>query len=458
MLDGISNKRVALYLASQRQVTRQHVAHALKAKEIYPYPLCANLVRLGYLDESLLLATSTDLVECEALTEGIPDRLPNRLLHLLPRDIIVRERILPLELRGNELTVAMLPPPEPKQLDRIARYLGYRIKAVCLPDENFRILARRAYSLELPSILPDGTLNAVREQIAARLSEDEEITIESIDSSTDTSALQDIDELEIPDNVSGTPIPQEVDDSEEKEEAWFKQAQKELAHDSEEHSVVIPPPEDFEVGLPDATHEDEREEGQADRKPPETVEGELVLELEEENASEEPQGDDGESTPDDFAVFAETLAKSMDRNTIIEAALDYFATLTSRSLFLTLRKDEAIGFMQRNPNPDQAQATDLKLDLTLVSLTQSAIDNLQPYIGPPYDDDGIAGLTRSWGGEPPNKVCFIPVHLKEKPVGAIYCDDVGSAKFELDHDIVKSAQKAVNDAFQTLILSRKLGV
>ena len=75
-----------------------------------------------------------------------------------------------------------------------------------------------------------------------------------------------------------------------------------------------------------------------------------------------------------------------------------------------------------------------------------------------YDDEGVAGIVASWGSKAPEHVCFVPVTIKNKPIGAIYADDAYTGRYHMDHEIAIATQKAVSAGFQTLILSRKLGV
>ena len=152
----------------------------------------------------------------------------------------------------------------------------------------------------------------------------------------------------------------------------------------------------------------------------------------------------------------EMLSEASKTDEIIEAALDFLAGKAPRVLFMAMKKKQLAGHSGRGVPEDMVKQC--SIDYSLISLIRSAVENMQPYVGQPFEDDAIKSLVDVIG-HAPTTVVVIPVHIKDKPVGLLYLDDAGDdGSIALDHGFATSFRKLVSAAFETLILARKLGV
>ncbi|MFN2613773.1 MAG: PilT/PilU family type 4a pilus ATPase [Actinomycetota bacterium] len=114
-------------LIDERLISREQLQEAMERQRVVGKPLGKILLEMG-------AVTEDSLVEAVARQIGIPyiDLVayppPANVATLLPRDLALKLSVVPVELRGNELLVAMAEPTNHAALREVAEITGYECK------------------------------------------------------------------------------------------------------------------------------------------------------------------------------------------------------------------------------------------------------------------------------------------------------------------------------------------
>lgn len=141
-----ARKPLGHILLEQRMITKSQLEEALEASRVAGQPLATHLTQHGIVDE---------LSALKALSEqsGVPGidlaqvciRLSD--LSLLPREIAVRHRLLPVLVKGDRLFVAMATPEDKRIIDEVEFVTGKRVFAyIALAGQLMSVIAA-AYNL-----------------------------------------------------------------------------------------------------------------------------------------------------------------------------------------------------------------------------------------------------------------------------------------------------------------------
>lgn len=121
-------------LVNSRLITTQQLDEALKCQVIFGGRLGTNLIELGYLEEEALARVLSEKLGAPYADPQLLMSLPGEVTCLLPRDIIERYRVIPLELDKKRLCIAMADPSDLAAIDEIAFMTGYIIRPFVTPE------------------------------------------------------------------------------------------------------------------------------------------------------------------------------------------------------------------------------------------------------------------------------------------------------------------------------------
>lgn len=129
--------RLAQALLDQGRLTREQVDKALEFQRDFGAGFAQVVVKLGYISER-------DLIEFMAKEQGLEvvdvDELilPENLIKRLPRKLIEKHTVLPIEYHNGVLTVVCSDPYDMAALDEIQMALDARVKLALAPRSSIR--------------------------------------------------------------------------------------------------------------------------------------------------------------------------------------------------------------------------------------------------------------------------------------------------------------------------------
>ena len=143
-------KRIGELLKELGVLSEMDLQVALTEQQKMPRPLGQVLVDLGYVSDRLMLkvlAAQKDVVPWYFDTE-----LESSLLALLEPDFCRRSFVLPVQLEGNNLTVAMRNPSDIDAIDHIKRVTGFEVEPALADEKRLEDAINDAFSRDSRSI------------------------------------------------------------------------------------------------------------------------------------------------------------------------------------------------------------------------------------------------------------------------------------------------------------------
>ncbi len=152
------SKELALYLANEKVIARWQLANAIDIFELYPDSICANLVRLEYLEEEEYLRYVSQFYSVEIVDYEPLISVNKKILRVIPRDLVAPYKILPIAIHKNDLTVVFKPPIDSLLIRRLRLFTGFNIKPVITKYAHLSQALARFYSVEMLPIQIDQRL------------------------------------------------------------------------------------------------------------------------------------------------------------------------------------------------------------------------------------------------------------------------------------------------------------
>lgn len=121
-------------LVQNRLVTQHQLKEALHAQTIFGGKLGTNLVELGYVNEMDLAKLLSTQLGIPCVEAGDFDNLDRDALKVVPLDLVEKHSVMPLELEGRTLRLAMSDPTNFPSIDEISFATGLKIEPVVAPE------------------------------------------------------------------------------------------------------------------------------------------------------------------------------------------------------------------------------------------------------------------------------------------------------------------------------------
>ncbi len=133
------------------------------------------LVHLGFIDEAVLAAFLSKQAELPCVNiQGL--HIPSEILELIPKEIAVKNAVIPVRLSGITLYVAMSDPFDSDTLDIIADVTGMEIMPLIAPEFRLKKSLERFYGEEIEEERPE----AVSAELSTLVQELEKDTMENM--------------------------------------------------------------------------------------------------------------------------------------------------------------------------------------------------------------------------------------------------------------------------------------
>lgn len=126
--------RLGELLVNNKLITQHQLKEALHAQTIFGGKLGTNLVELGYVNEMDLAKLLSTQLGIPCVEAGDFDNLDRDVLKIVPLALVKKHSVIPLELEGRNLRLAMSDPTNFPSIDEISFATGLRIQPVVAPE------------------------------------------------------------------------------------------------------------------------------------------------------------------------------------------------------------------------------------------------------------------------------------------------------------------------------------
>jgi len=149
-------------LLSMKLVTREELAQAERLQRETPAPIGSILVSLGFLTEDRLL--SANAAQMGVAPWHLGDQPPeSNAIRRVPGNICRTYQLLPVEVRGDLLVIAMRNPLDLDALDLVRNVVGMRVEPVLVDGDRLMRTIDEHYGAQVSEAKLDGLIDSASE-------------------------------------------------------------------------------------------------------------------------------------------------------------------------------------------------------------------------------------------------------------------------------------------------------
>ncbi|HEY6837542.1 MAG TPA: hypothetical protein VI389_02245 [Geobacteraceae bacterium] len=385
-------------------ITPTQLDDCLKCQVIFGGRLGTNLIEMGYLEED-------DLARVLSQKLGVPFASPDRLMSipqdvidLIPLELVLKYKVVPLALEKKRLTLAMMDPANISATDEISFITGFIIQPVVTPELRLILALEKYYGIQRETRY----INIAGEK-----------------------RTRDKEAAEAPKPAPAKPQPP-------KPAATAKPA----AMPAQEPDLIELPLDEFEGFDLDEDYLINPGQTTGEGKPAGL-------------AAPAPAAPREEPAPDPLEVLSAKLAEARDRDVIADAIIDYAGREFERAALFVIKGTTAVGWRASVRGELVPNFGLLQIPLDAPSVLKVVVEGKSFYLGPIPDTSSNTIIMNGLGGGKREAVLLLPLLLMGKVVAVIFVDggaqDMAAKLNDLKKVVVKGAL-----AFEILILKNKI--
>lgn len=423
---------MALLLAQENYIKRWQIENALQAQLMYNIPLVMCLVKLGYISEDQLIRFSSEIYKIPILEPDKWKNIPFEIIELMPKDFVYEWRVFPIEKKNNSLVMAISRLPEKSLADEISLLLGLSIEFALCPETVMVDAARYYYAMVLP-VLTKSEGNQSQFKPPENDFEEPELPLEEEEESDELS-------LDMDDNDEEELLQVDINNTEEPVV---------MAEEDALVSKTLVPGNGAGFNSVPLTGEEQN--------PDATIVGmgEDELPLAEKTVSGVVEQTENLSSAPYLAIdeLQDELSEAEDRDELIGISSNWLLKYYSVACFLTIRKSIATGFFVSGAEVEGFK--EFEISLNLDSAAKRAKGNMEVEIVE-GEDTSIEPLNSFFKLENKGDAIVIPANIKGRCIGLF----TGLNRIEEipNKDQWLLFQQSLGSAFETILLSKKIGV
>jgi hypothetical protein len=388
------------------------------------------LVRLGFVDEEQL----ADFYMTRLMITRVPDHrlvdVHKNVLALVPADMAAEFRVLPVDLDGDGLVLAMSDPTDNHAVDEVAFFADRFIVRVVATESAVRDGIERHYGVRFTSPrAADRAGGRVAQPVPPPIPK----SAMRPGPSTEASLERAPNPSPPPPGTSKSP-PAHKPSKEAIEEQIVLLTKVKYA-DATPLPMPIPPPEDYQ---PDYLPQQDEP---------------ILLTTPKAHAPERKRSD----TLPGFAQMTvpdpplAQLRAARHRDDIAASVLDYVALLMRRGAFFVMKKSILIGHDARGVDIEPATVRKLVINVEAPSLFRDVIASRLPYRGPLPETPANRAFAHALGGVS-TEVLVMPIAVRDRVIAVLFAD--GAAQ-PLPDAALHATLREAGLAYERLILESK---
>lgn len=397
-------------LVKSGDVTMEELNEALKSQVIFGGRLGTNMIEMGYINEEKLAIALGKLFSIRYIQGDDVMNIPECALHLLPKQLVEKHKVLPLVLDKRRLSLAMVDPGNFVTLEELSFVTGFVIEPVVCPEIRMIAALEKHYSIprnrryikiqglsratprkQSQSLPPD--ISSHEDQGGRQIAK-EECPFANIDISSEVNLVPADSALTV-----------------------------ELTHEVEVGDVTI----------------------ETDRPPalkPLSVD------------SKQPANGES-SNPESLDTLSSTLAEAGNRDDIAEAIIRYTGKRFDHVALFIIKGGMASGWVGQSGGKNIENFQMLTIPLDSPSVIQLVNEGRSIYIGPISDTPCNSIMLKGLGVGTPSTSVLIPLLMMGRVVTVFYADGSGDKISDQVQELKTIVAKAAI-AFEILILKNKL--
>ncbi|MGZ3427732.1 MAG: GspE/PulE/PilB domain-containing protein [Polyangia bacterium] len=398
-------------------------ATALQDREGGSFGEC--LVRLGLVDEDQL----AEFYKSRLMITRVPDHrlvdVPKKVLGLVPADMAAEFRVLPIELDGDGLVLAMADPTDNHAVDELSFFADRFIVRVVATESAIRDGIERHYGVRFTS-------PRAADRFTHRVAQPVPKSGMRPGPSTEAPAERAPNPSPPPPEPKPAPPPKP---SKQAIEEQIVLLTKVKYNDATPLPMPVPPPEDYQ---PDYLPQHDEP---------------ILLTHPKPHPPERKRSD----TLPGFAQFTvpdpplARLRAAHHRDEIAAAVLDYVALLMRRGAFFVMKKSILIGHDARGVDIEGSTVRKLVINVEAPSLFRDVIASRLPYRGPLPETPANRAFAHALGGVS-SEVLVMPIAVRDRVIAVLFAD--GAAQ-PLPDAALHATVREAGLAYERLILEAK---
>lgn len=135
-------------LVKAKMITMDQLDEALKQQVMFGGKLGTNLIELGFVDEEALAFILSERLGVPYVHPSKFENIPKEVIAAIPKEVVEKHKVFPVELDGNRLTLVMSDPTDMSVIDDISFLVNMRIKPVIAPEIRLVMAFEKYYGIE----------------------------------------------------------------------------------------------------------------------------------------------------------------------------------------------------------------------------------------------------------------------------------------------------------------------
>jgi hypothetical protein len=449
------------WLLSRGKITEDQLQRALQHQQFFGGRLGSSLIKLGHIDEDVLGAYLSDVAGAPYAPPGRLEAVPPEVVALVPARLASQYRVIPLELEGRRLRLAMRDPKDLIALDEIAFLTGMIIEPYVATDFRIQQALQRYYQvgagtqpLEVapvaaPLFAPPGARRTPAPKpeepaVAAPIGFDGY----PIDADPGPILMPPPIPAAAPATArDAAPPPTSL-------EQW-RQAQDDIPDD-------LPQP-DPRWATPPAPLPAPAVAARAFVQPPppeprvRTAPVPVVTSVVPASSTASPPAD-GDAAGDtaNLEAAALRLQRAETRDDVFAVILDFVAARFRRTALFVVQGDRVTGWSGRGEGLEAIRVRQVSVSLDRPSLFSFFRGGADSFFGPVADQPANTRFYLDLGCPPPARALLLPLRIKDRPAVILYADNAGETGTAADVTALRRLLAKASLALEILILRTKI--
>ncbi len=413
--------------------------------------LVQNTIRLGFLSSQQVANFFANRLQIPLVDGSQFDNLPAFITRLVPQDLVMEHRAIPIMLHQGMLHLAMSDPTDRAALEEISFSTGYSATPAAALDEEVEQAMARYYDIP-----PDENLSqppAPEPMAQYSLPKASPVADSPVFAAGPPTLPPPLDEKDQASPVQRPTLeiyqPPSPDEDGELEE-FFRSARKGMEAEFLERAQREPSDE------PTLSSPSSLGAALAGLDQPESDDAAPTPTPVEEASSEDP-AEDSFPVLHDLEKARELILAATERDEVARTLVRFCRTLMPRCLIFVIKRDILVGWMGAGESVDQKQVKGIMIPLSSPSVFRTVRETGTDYFGSlPHTTVNDIFLS-ALGDIQTRQALLIPVSVRHKPICIIYGDAGTQDGFTKDLSPVHLLVQDAAASFERIIISKKMG-
>ena len=440
-------EKIGQILIRKGKISAEQLREALRTQEFFGGYLGSHLINLGFLDEPTLGETLSEIFRVPYAPYDSIRVVRKEVLSRIPAALAQRYRVVPIQIEGNRLHLAMLNPRDAQAVSEVARTTGLNVTTWVAPE--FRIIQalEKHYKIRKPGRKPikvGDEAGGIAKILASAPAPAEASKAPGEYRHVDKGAIgldgHPLGAVVVPNlgggdatRVAEEPLPRSLDEWREMEDGSGMKRRK----------------SDLQTAAQGGGHASQASVAPGKRGPARAKSAPAV----------EPQPSPpapAEPAPLGLEQLADLLTSAPSRDDVAREAVLFLAGSFRRAAAFSVRQDVATGWIGAGEGWDPGPLRSVAVPLEGPSIFSPVLGTQTFYVGPLPGNAGFEDVRTLLGDVVPPDVLMLPVMIRERLVTILYADNASDALGPIDDAVWKRLARMMEVAFEIIILKNKM--